>query len=239
MPEQSLRFSPVYGGYAVHLPGCTHTLPEVPHYNFGPRLLVFKGASLTDAVASLYRSQPEGVTQPDRFLLRECAKDVRLCGLPGGWDAQHAELMYRAAHHLWTCSSQARGAATNKLNDVLEDSQGLKRPEQWMPEAYMLRDHVSAVYALTLWDNVCSTDDQPGPDDDGVHRRFLMRAEAALRHATERLLMEEGQFPEPMQQGVSEAQRHGARAFLRAVRGCLAPVHAHRALRDGCIRPPQ
>lgn len=238
MSDFRVRFVPVYGGYAVHTSGCRHKVPDSPRHLYGaPRLLEHEGDTLTAAVAALYRSSPVGILTPDRFEVRDCARHIPLTRGPGYWDTHHDAMVGRAAHFLWVCSSGSTDNATSKVNEVLEDVHELEHSWQWRPDPGMLREQTAATYAARLWQTVRADDEEPQETDTETCRRFVLRAEAALRDAVERLVLEEGQSPEPMEQGLADAERAGAWQFAQAVRSCLAHVHAHRALRDGCARP--
>ncbi|MFE2934937.1 hypothetical protein [Streptomyces sp. NPDC059278] len=238
MAEIPIEVVPVSGGYALHLVGCDcpereTVLPGAPWRRRYPV------TSVTDAVARLYRDSNVGVgvTAPDRFVVRGCARNLpREDPTPMTWAERHQYYVNEAAQYTWTLASQAIRAAKGAA-DRMEETRNSADGTQlriWFPHSGDIAEVLMNSFRANLF-SICVDRVGVEPKDDETCTRVVNQTEKALRDALEALMENEIGRADPVNRLYADIEKRAAQAFARTARDILSRVYAHRAARDAVI----
>ncbi|MFG2734422.1 hypothetical protein ACGFX7_06325 [Streptomyces harbinensis] len=204
---------PIADGYAVHVGTC-----ECKERASGPAISSpYPATSLSRAVTQLYREA--GVTAPDRFVRRACATDLPMHdNIPRGWAETTENLVLLAAGQIWEDASASINESRQRVAELEEHSRSDSPPPiPWFRQA-LAQVARAKYYALC----VKGIQEKPRNNELAKAEDIVAMTDAAIREATAVVLGLEG----------DQAETNGARYFLRRTRRTMAPLHAHRALRD-------
>lgn len=236
MAEIPVEIVPVSGGYALHLVGCD--CPERETVLPGaPRRRRYPATSVTDAVARLYRDGNVGVTAPDRFVVRGCARNLpREDPTPMTWAERHQYYVNEAAQYTWMLASQAvrvAKEAADRMEESRDHADGSQR-RVWAPNPVDLKSVLMKSARASLF-SICVDRVGAEPKDDETCTRVVDQTEKALRDALETLMENEIGRADPVDWLYADIEKRAAQDFARAARDVLSKIYAHRAARDAVI----